>query len=130
MLSFLAEHGRMQDQVRRSDTTATGEDESSGGEAAAASEEDASETFSPISSLIRGPEQEAELRDRIRLARSAAAAIELEPCSTIITLSSNQRPHEPSEVFLISQCPVHYSLCWDMCDMLFGVNSHLHSLFK
>ena len=88
MLSFLAEHGRMQDHVRRSDTTATGEDESSGGEAAAAaSEEDALETFSSFSSLIRGPEQEAELRDLIRLARSAAAAMELEPpCSTIIAL--------------------------------------------
>ena len=114
MLSFLAEHGRMQDHVRRSDTTATGEDESSGGEAAAASEEDALETFSSFSSLIRGPEQEAELRDLIRLARSAAAATELEPCSTIITLSSNQRPLKPNKVFFISQCLVHSGVCKDM----------------
>ena len=84
----------MQDHVLRSDTTATEGDESNGGEAAAAaSEDDASETFS---SLIRGPEQEAELRDLIRLARSAAAAIELEPCSTITALGSNQRPLKPS----------------------------------
>ena len=106
MLSFLAEHGRMQDHVRRSDTTATGEDESSGGEAAAAaSEEDALETFSSFSSLIRGPEQEAELRDRIRLARSAAAATELEPCSTITALGSNQRPLKPS---LATKFSFHY----------------------
>ena len=81
----------MQDHVLRRDTTAT--DESTGGEVAAASEDDASET---LSSLVRGPEQEAELLERIRLARSAAAAIELEPCSTIFALNSNQGPLKPS----------------------------------
>ena len=106
----------MQDQVRRRDTTAT-EEGSSGGEAAAASEDDALETFSPISSLIRGPEQEAELRDRIRLARSAAAATELEPCSTITALGSTSKATQAQRSLLhfTMSCAQWYMVCAGAC---------------
>ena len=68
---------------------------------------------------MKCPEQEAELLDLIRLARSAAAAKEVEPCSTIPLLPLSKVSQSPIAAF-ISQCVAHVQY---YCDVYVDMSS-------